>query len=90
MRVKKNKEWPIKYMTLDSSKEIIMESAATPPVRQGVSMAEQMKNLAKLRMERAVFSDPAKARELVKTQATATYNASANLVQATVTSLGSA
>lgn len=67
-----------------------MESAVNPTARQGTTMAEQMKSLAKLRMQRQVLKDPAMARELVKTQATATYNADANLVQSAVSTLGSA
>jgi hypothetical protein len=52
-------------------------------------MAEQMKRLAKLRMQRQVFKDPTVASELVKTQATATYNAEASLVQSAVSPRGS-
>ncbi|WP_018123826.1 hypothetical protein [Desulfovibrio oxyclinae] len=59
------------------------------PSNQGTDMAEQMKRLAKLRMQRQVFKDPTVASELVKTQATATYNAEASLVQSAVSPRGS-
>lgn len=76
--------------TQAKKQETIMENAVTPPSRQGVNMAEQMKSLAKLRLKRQVLKDPAMAAELVKTRATATYNANANLVQTAVSDLGTA
>ncbi|WP_147822266.1 hypothetical protein [Salidesulfovibrio onnuriiensis] len=54
------------------------------------NLAETMKNLNKLRMRRQVYENPEFARQLVKIEATATYNARGDVVQAVSGDLGNA
>ena len=57
---------------------------------RGQSNADMMKNIRKARLERQVFEDPGLARKLMVTEATGTYNADGDIVQAVSTDLGSA
>jgi hypothetical protein len=57
---------------------------------QGNSMAEQIKSIRKVRLQREVLENPEMARELVKVQSTGTYNARGDIVQAVSTDLGDA
>jgi hypothetical protein len=57
---------------------------------QGHNMAEQIKSIRKVRLQREVLENPEMARELVKVQSTGTYNAKGDLVQAVSTDLGDA
>jgi hypothetical protein len=47
-----------------------------------------MKDIRKARLQRQVMADPSLASKLVSVEATATYNASGNLVQAVGGNLG--
>lgn len=53
-------------------------------------MAQAMKDIRKMKMRREVFENPEMAKQLVKTEATATYNARGDLVQAVTGDLGDA
>jgi len=53
------------------------------------NVADQMKAMRKVRLQRQVLEDPEKARELVKIQASGTYNAKGDIVQS-VGDLGAA
>jgi len=57
---------------------------------QGNNMAEQIKSIRKVRLQREVLENPEMARELVKVQSTGTYNARGDIVQAVSTDLGDA
>jgi hypothetical protein len=57
---------------------------------QGSNMAEQVKSIRKVRLQREVLENPEMARELVKVESTGTYNARGDLVQAVSTDLGDA
>jgi hypothetical protein len=57
---------------------------------QGHTMAEQVKSIRKVRLQREVLENPEMARELVKVESTGTYNARGDLVQAVSTDLGDA
>jgi hypothetical protein len=57
---------------------------------QGHNMAEQIKSIRKVRLQREVLENPEVARDLVKVQSTGTYNARGDLVQAVSTDLGDA
>ncbi|XXJ21092.1 hypothetical protein ACR42D_16455 [Desulfovibrio caledoniensis] len=57
---------------------------------QGHTMAEQIKSIRKVRLQREVLENPEMARELVKVESTGTYNARGDLVQAVSTDLGDA
>ncbi|KAB1443848.1 hypothetical protein F8A88_01570 [Pseudodesulfovibrio senegalensis] len=62
-------------------------SAVRPP-QDRQDLAQEMKSIKKMRLRRQVFENPELSRELVKTEATATYNANGNLVQAVTGDLG--
>ncbi|HKI82526.1 MAG TPA: hypothetical protein VKA04_12830 [Pseudodesulfovibrio sp.] len=57
---------------------------------QGNNMAEQIKSIRKVRLQREVLENPEAARDLVKVESTGTYNARGDLVQAVSTDLGDA
>ena len=68
-----------------------MELSTFAPVQnQQSSNADMMKSIRKARLERQVFENPELAKKLVVTQATGTYNADGDIVQAVSTDLGSA
>lgn len=68
-----------------------MELSTFAPVEHNVSSnADMMKSIRKARLERQVFENPELARKLVVTEATGTYNADGDIVQAVSTDLGSA
>jgi len=56
----------------------------------GNNMAEQIKSIRKVRLQREVLENPEVARELVKVEASGTYNAKGDVVQAVATDLGDA
>lgn len=66
----------------------MMELSAVRPAQDRQDLAQEMKDIRKLRLRRQVFENPELSRELVKTEATATYNARGNLVQAVTGDLG--
>ncbi|MDD3311717.1 hypothetical protein [Pseudodesulfovibrio sp.] len=55
----------------------------------GSNVADQMKAMRKVRLQRQVLENPEMARDLVKIQASGTYNAKGDIVQS-VGSLGAA
>ncbi|MEF2145734.1 MAG: hypothetical protein V3573_09835 [Desulfovibrionaceae bacterium] len=57
---------------------------------QTSGQAEMMKDIRKAKLQRQVMADPSLAAKLVAVEATATYNASGDLVQAVGGSLGDA
>lgn len=57
---------------------------------QGANLADQIKSIRKVRLQREVLENPEMARELVKVEATGTYNAKGDVVQAVSTDLGDA
>lgn len=57
---------------------------------QGSNIAEQMKSIRKVRLQREVLENPEMARELVKVEATGTYNAKGDVIQAVSGDLGAA
>lgn len=56
---------------------------------KGFNHADQMKSIRKVRLQREVLENPEAARQLIKIEATGTYNAKGDVVQ-TVGSLGEA
>lgn len=56
---------------------------------QSTDVADQMKSIRKVRLQREVLENPEMARDLVKVQASGTYNAKGNVIQ-TVGDLGAA
>lgn len=52
--------------------------------------ADQMKSIRKARLQRQVMQDPSLAQKLVAVEATGTYNARGDVIQAVSTSLGDA
>lgn len=54
------------------------------------NFAEQIKSIRKVRLQREVLENPEMARELVKVQATGTYNAKGDVIQAVTGDLGNA
>lgn len=66
------------------------ESISDLPRVERPNFAQEMKSIRKQKLQREVLADPSKARELVKTQATGTYNTSGELVQAVSMDLGKA
>lgn len=68
----------------------MVESLSVQPAVRTTDMAEEMKSIRKQKMQRQVFENPEMARDLVKTEASATYNARGNLVQAVSGDLGNA
>lgn len=57
---------------------------------QGANMSEQIKSIRKVRLQREVLENPEMARELVKVEATGTYNAKGDVIQAVAGDLGDA
>lgn len=57
---------------------------------QSTTAAEQIKSIRKVRLQREVLENPEMARELVKVEATGTYNARGDVIQAVSTDLGDA
>ncbi|BCS89656.1 hypothetical protein [Pseudodesulfovibrio sediminis] len=57
---------------------------------QGTNQAESIKNIRKVRLQREVLENPEMARELVKVEATGTYNAKGDVIQAVTGDLGDA
>ncbi|QGY40036.1 hypothetical protein GM415_07820 [Pseudodesulfovibrio cashew] len=53
------------------------------------NQAEQIKSIRKVRLQREVMENPELARELVKVEATGTYNAKGSIIQ-TVGNIGEA
>ncbi|GEM_PF-1283553 len=68
----------------------MVESFSVQPAVPKQDMAQTMKDIKKLKMRRQVFENPELAKQLVKTESTATYNARGNLVQAVSGDLGNA
>lgn len=58
-------------------------------VQQG-SLADQIKSIRKVKLQRQVMENPELARELVKVEATGTYNAKGDVIQAVSSDLGDA
>jgi len=54
----------------------------------GDSMANEMKDIRKARLQRQVMADPSLAGKLVATEASPTYNAKGSVIQALSSSLG--
>ena len=54
------------------------------------NLAEQMKSIRKVRLQRQVLENPEMARQLVKVESSGTYNAKGNVVQAVAGDLGAA
>ena len=54
------------------------------------SNAEQVKAIRKVRLQREVLENPEMARELIKVEATGTYNAKGDVIQAVSGDLGDA
>ncbi len=54
----------------------------------GNSMANEMKDIRKARLQRQVMADPSLAGKLVATEASPTYNAKGAVIQALSSSLG--
>ncbi|WP_316897310.1 hypothetical protein [Pseudodesulfovibrio indicus] len=86
-----------KYLPIKSARNVfatpckevrIMEVAGFEV--QGSNMADQIKSIRKVRLQREVLENPEMARELVKVEATGTYNARGDVVQAVSTDLGDA
>ena len=57
---------------------------------RGSSLADHMKSIRKVRLQREVLENPEMARQLVKVEATGTYNAKGDVVQAVTGDLGDA
>ncbi|WP_319469184.1 hypothetical protein [uncultured Pseudodesulfovibrio sp.] len=57
---------------------------------QSSTVAEQMKSIRKVRLQRQVMENPEMARQLVKVEATGTYNAKGDVIQAVSGDLGDA
>jgi hypothetical protein len=57
---------------------------------QSTNFAEQMKDIRKVRLQRQVMENPEMARELVKVEASGTYNAKGDVIQAVTGDLGDA
>ncbi|WP_285905351.1 hypothetical protein [Pseudodesulfovibrio pelocollis] len=57
---------------------------------QGGSFADQVKDIRKVKLQRQVLENPELARELVKMEATGTYNAKGDVIQAVSSDLGEA
>ncbi|CCH50033.1 hypothetical protein [Pseudodesulfovibrio piezophilus] len=57
---------------------------------QGPTLAEQMKSIRKVRLQREVLENPEMARQLVKVESTGTYNAKGDVIQALTGDLGDA
>jgi mRNA-degrading endonuclease toxin of MazEF toxin-antitoxin module len=57
---------------------------------QSTNLADQIKDLRKVRLQRQVMENPELARELVKVEATGTYNAKGDVIQAVSADLGDA
>ncbi len=63
-----------------------MTGGIETPAARPDDMMEEVKNISKRRMEREVFSDPSKAKELMKAESTVVYNARGDLIIATARS----
>lgn len=61
---------------------------AEAPVRKTETLANEMKDIRKMRLRRQVFLEPDMAMKLAKLEATLTYNANGNIVQSVRTDLG--
>lgn len=57
---------------------------------QSSNVADQMKSIRKVRLQRQVMENPEMARQLVKVEATGTYNAKGDVIQAVSGDLGDA
>ena len=57
---------------------------------QGSNNADNIKSIRKVRLQRQVLENPEMARELVKVEATGTYNAKGDVIQAVTGDLGDA
>lgn len=57
---------------------------------RGFNQADQMKSIRKVRLQREVLENPELARQLVKVEATGTYNAKGDVIQAVTGDLGEA
>ncbi len=57
---------------------------------QNSSLADQVKSIRKVKLQRQVLENPEMARQLVKVEATGTYNAKGDIVQAVAGDLGAA
>jgi len=70
-------------------KEVRMMEVAGFEV-QGANLTDQVKNIRKVRLQREVLENPEMARQLVKVEATGTYNAKGDVIQAVTGDLGDA
>jgi len=57
---------------------------------QTADVADQMKSIRKVKLQRQVLENPEMARQLVKVESTGTYNAKGNVIQAVSGDLGDA
>ena len=57
---------------------------------QGANFSDQIKSIRKVRLQREVLENPEMARELVKVEATGTYNAKGEVIQAVSGDMGDA
>jgi hypothetical protein len=57
---------------------------------QSTDVADQMKSIRKVKLQRQVLENPEMARQLVKVESTGTYNAKGNVIQAVSGDLGDA
>jgi len=57
---------------------------------QSAGVADQMKSIRKVKLQRQVLEDPGMARQLVKVESTGTYNAKGDVIQAVSGDLGDA
>lgn len=57
---------------------------------KGSNFAEQIKDIRKVRLQREVLENPEMAGKLVKVEATGTYNAKGEVIQAVTGDLGDA
>ncbi|NDV20399.1 hypothetical protein GO013_13365 [Pseudodesulfovibrio sp. JC047] len=58
--------------------------------RQNMNLADQIKNIRKVKLQRDVLENPEMARQLVKIEATGIYNAKGDVIQAVTGDLGDA
>ncbi len=89
--IKFSNEHPIRsvsYTLKTPWKEVRIMEATSLEVH-GSNVADQMKAMRKVRLQRKVLENPEMARDLVKIQSTGTYNAKGDIIQS-VGSLGEA
>lgn len=57
---------------------------------QSTNFADQMKSIRKVRLQRQVLENPEMARQLIKVEASGTYNAKGDVIQSVAGDLGAA